>query len=1267
MGIDLRLYQSEMNIAVQKAWNIGHNCVLMVLPTGAGKEQPYSEPVLTPDGWVNMGELSIGDYVIGGDGLPTIVTNIFEQGVKDVYKITFKDGSTTRCGLDHLWNVTHPDWTKEKTLPLSEILKKYKTPINKNDRNSGYSKRVTVELCKPVRFSYKDLPLHPYLLGLLIGDGSFRNKYNIKFTDHDGNEAKILAELLPEGDKLSMQGCGKEYVIIGNITREIIKQYGMLEKYSYEKHIPKEYLTASIPQRRALFNGLLDTDGHWNNPRLNEYSTSSYQLMKDMLDLARGLGHSVSVTTRQSKWKYKGENKTGRDNYRIYISFNLTKKTIWNIEKTGTENSRCIRVDNKNHLYLTKDFTVTHNTVCLSDIVDKEPGAVCVIAHRQELVSQISMALARNGIIHRVIAPEKIITMIVTMQMKEFGRQFYSSQSHVAVAGVDTLIRRKKELLNWCKTVKLWVIDECHHLLSKNKWGIAVEMFPNARGLGVTATPLRADGKGLGADNDGEFHNMIVGPSMRDLINDGYLTDYRIFAPMANNLDLSKVRISKTTGDYIDNDLSAAISKSSLVMHDKSTLTGDVVGHYLKIAKGKLGITFVPSMEIGEEITKQFNDAGVPAMLVNAKTPDDERADISRRFANRELLQLVNMDIFGEGYDLPALECVSFARKTESYGMYCLDNETEILTDNGWKGVNELNNINNVQAFNLSDNSISIVPVSNKIKRKLYNDEKMYGIEGIHLNIKVSDNHNMIVKSRTVTSKNWMIQKAVDVSKRKSMFVIPVAGYGDHIGADLTNDELRFLGWFLSDGSLNKLTNAVQISQAINKSTHLKSIRDCLKGCGFRVGEYLNKRKNCPPKHNDIFIFSISKGNPRKLMDRHLRGWNLLDKWINKSIPECYNDLTREQLLILLETLNLGDGNNNHDSLDYVKHTLTITCGDNELMADRIQELCITRGLRCNKSTNQYGVLKAQYILNIRDVTTSSLPGVNDKDGFISNKKPYKRTRFTKQKYLNNDVWCVENKLNTLITRRKGKVAIVGNCQMFGRVLRLMIDMNLHPNWNNYTTEQRLYAIATSTKRFGIIIDHVGNVVRHGLPDAPRSWSLNRRSKRAKAEDDDVIPVKSCPECTFVYERYLKACPECGHIPIPISRTGPEFVDGDLSELTPELLAEMRGEVDFTDSPIADQVMTYRQELLDNYAKPIHIRAHCNRLTAKLEHQQHSQSLLRNKMAWWAGYRRSEGISDDEIFKMFYLKYKVDWLSAQALPGDEADELIKRLPEEVTQ
>ena len=529
-------------------------------------------------------------------------------------------------------------------------------------------------------------------------------------------------------------------------------------------------------------------------------------------------------------------------------------------------------------------------TITFSDIIHDHNGASCAIAHRQELVSQISLALARDKVRHHIIGPKNVVKLCVSQHMQELGHSYYDPSSKCAVASVDTLVRRGKELDSWLKSVTLWVQDEAHHVLVANKWGKAASMFPNAKGLGVTATPLREDGKGLGRIADGLFDCMVEGPSMRDLINMGYLTDYRVFAP-PSDLDLSSVNISQATGDYNPVKLRAAVEKSHII--------GDVVTHYIRIAKGKLGVTFVPSVEIARRTAEEFNADGVPAEVVSANTPDNERINILKRFKNRELLQLVNVDLFGEGFDLPAIEVVSMARPTQSYALYV---------------------------------------------------------------------------------------------------------------------------------------------------------------------------------------------------------------------------------------------------------------------------------------------------------------------------------------------------------------------QQFGRALRLMIDYM--DNYDQLTDEQRREVISLSKKPHAIIIDHVGNIEQkngrgHGLPDAKRSWSLKRREKRAKKSEDDVIPVKACPECTAVYERIHNVCPFCGHKPIPAARNSPEFVDGDLIELDPAALAEMRGEVARVDMSLDEK----RAELLSKHVPDIGVRS----LLKKHTQLQESQEALRASMAWWGGYQRSKGREDSEIYRRFYFTFGIDMMSAQALKTMDALELAERI------
>ena len=298
-------------------------------------------------------------------------------------------------------------------------------------------------------------------------------------------------------------------------------------------------------------------------------------------------------------------------------------------------------------------------TVVFASIMQDERAPSIAIAHRQEIVSQISLAMARNGIMHRIIGPKPVAAICRGLHLSELKRNYVDPRAPVAVAGVDTLVRMDPND-PFFRSVSLVVQDEGHHLLRKNKWGRARAMFSNARLLSVTATPCRADGQGLGRHADGVIDKMILGPDMRSLINDGWLTKYQIYAP-ESDLDLSQVTISDS-GDFSPLKLAAAVHKSHIM--------GDVVSHYLKLARGKLGITFAVDVAAAGEIAEAFRQAGVPAEVVSANTPAALRQSILNRFRRRDVLQLVNVDLFGEGFDLPAIEVVSMARPTESFSLY---------------------------------------------------------------------------------------------------------------------------------------------------------------------------------------------------------------------------------------------------------------------------------------------------------------------------------------------------------------------------------------------------------------------------------------------------------------------------------------------------------------------------------------------------------------------------------------------------------------------
>ena len=500
-------------------------------------------------------------------------------------------------------------------------------------------------------------------------------------------------------------------------------------------------------------------------------------------------------------------------------------------------------------------------TVCFGTILREHNGASCAIAHRSELVGQMSTTLAKLQVRHRIIAPVGTIRDIVTRHMHETGRSWHDPMAPAAVAGVDTLTKR--DLGSWAEQVTLWVIDECHHLLAANKWGKGVSLFPNARGLAVTATPVRADGRGLGRGSDGLIDYMVQGPTKRELIDAGYLTDYRIFAP-ASDIDLANVPVSDITGDFSAPALRDAAKRSHV--------TGDIVENYMKIAPGKLGVTFCVSVELAGETAARYRAAGVPAEMVSANTPELERAAILRKFARRELLQLVNVDLFGEGFDLPAIEVVSMGRPTASYGLYV---------------------------------------------------------------------------------------------------------------------------------------------------------------------------------------------------------------------------------------------------------------------------------------------------------------------------------------------------------------------QQFGRACRPM-----------------------ENKDRAIIIDHVGNVLRHGLPDAPRIWTLDRRERRARNKEELLQqPVRVCPECTIVYEKFHLACPHCGHVPVPKSRAAPEHVDGDIAELDPAVLARLRRESDVDAAPKVP------------YGANDAIRG---AIMKRHRVWKESQRGLRETMALYGGWQKHLGRPQREAYKRFFVEFGVDVATAQGLPASEATELNARIAAHLT-
>lgn len=300
-------------------------------------------------------------------------------------------------------------------------------------------------------------------------------------------------------------------------------------------------------------------------------------------------------------------------------------------------------------------------TVVYTDTAVKYGCPVVAIAHRQELVSQGALAFNRERIPHSILAPKEVVNQIIALENEEHGYSTWCARTAVRVAGVDTL-RNHDPTDRWLAQVGFGVIDEGHHVLRENKWGREVGKFPNARWMFPTAHATRADNKGLGRQADGFVDRLVVGPYGRQLINRGYLTDYRIICAKAD-VDFDSLEVGPS-GDVSKVKLSA-------LTHTSNTIVGDSVKLYLAYAAGKLGVTFVCDKEEARKTQAKFEAAAIPSAIITDDTPIRVRGALMRKFKARQLLMLISVDCLGEGVDVPAIEVVIMARRTASWQLFC--------------------------------------------------------------------------------------------------------------------------------------------------------------------------------------------------------------------------------------------------------------------------------------------------------------------------------------------------------------------------------------------------------------------------------------------------------------------------------------------------------------------------------------------------------------------------------------------------------------------
>jgi hypothetical protein len=488
----------------------------------------------------------------------------------------------------------------------------------------------------------------------------------------------------------------------------------------------------------------------------------------------------------------------------------------------------------------------------------------------------------------------------------------------------------------------------------------------------------------------------------------------------------------------------------------------------------------------------------------------------------------------------------------------CLDAKTEILTPYGFVPMGTIRKGDLVAAFDIKTEEIAYRPATSVIERSLGASERMFMAKGDRLNIKVTAGHRMVNK-RHITGPNtnrwtdWEVHTAEEISKRANRYKIPVAGYLATRGVSLTDDELRVLGWFLTDGTLGNGT--ISFSQS-SGSKHLKDLKQALDGANLAYGVSVQPASKAGKpgrtgvvssqfnRNHDGHVYTVPRFAKRG--DRKRTGWYKLAPYLDKNLSPLLFDISRRQLSVLLKAINWGDGvKRTGREADRTYHIGTA----NKIFADRLQHLCITRGFRANiVTTRRSGILRKThgYLRTLKDGRITALISNRERiDTFDTKtaaraalykeinrrrkqagevqlqvgKKPYytvnvgpynwrtiegTRDGHTNLKPLPRRsglkrgesfrVWCVSNDWGTLVIRRRGYTSIVGNCEQrlykYGQTTKALVQYVIARG-----TGDELILRAVTTK-LGVSEKAVGKTSDAMREDLSRTETLESAMRR---------------------------------------------------------------------------------------------------------------------------------------------------------------------------
>lgn len=462
---------------------------------GLGKSQPLKAKVLTPTGWKRMGDLQVGDRVIGSSGKPVRVTGVFDQGLRPVVQVKLTDRTVIECDREHLWATNTSD-RNARRMPH----RVYTTAeIAKTLRWGGNLKQLRhfiPVLSSPAEFTGQcTLPLHPYVIGALLGDGGL-SQHSVMFSTSDAFILKKMDGLLPCGVFIkrvptskydyrirSMGGVGRS-----NIVRAALRDLGLTGLRSIAKYIPDQYLFASTENRLHVLQGLMDTDGSAYSNGYVEFCSVSRSLASDVAFLVQSLGGVAKVSLGKSYCHLKtGDRVRCNDRYRVGVvmpvglcPFSLPRKAdmyrshkrngpsraIHSVTDVGEKLCRCISVDAPDQLYVTAGCAVTHNTIQTIGLISRlraERRLGNGVGHMVLVATTLSLKSQWKDEIEKFAKP-RIPVLMIDGSAKERVRRFQEARRMgIVIINHEMMRGTYRELCEELRP-RLLVIDETYKI-----------------------------------------------------------------------------------------------------------------------------------------------------------------------------------------------------------------------------------------------------------------------------------------------------------------------------------------------------------------------------------------------------------------------------------------------------------------------------------------------------------------------------------------------------------------------------------------------------------------------------------------------------------------------------------------------------------------------------------------------------------------------------------------------------------------------------------